>query len=395
MDEPGTVLSLASRGVGDEPEIPLDDGYVEMMGKGIAKESATKEKKATAARTEKERKEAERAKLLSLKKTIDTSIQLPPLEEIAGLFPRGYLSFVVSRAGTGKTWFIERMVVDLSSGGAIFNGFNISGAKKTLILAGEAGWETLIRRATAMHWIIRQENVVVLDEFETDEAGVPLDIDTTNGRERIEMLIEELNPDVLLLDSLMCFHSSDENSSKEMGPIYSYLRKTAKKYNIAIVICHHVRKRKMNERNIRMNQDEVIGSSVLNRYAAVILGLEEVGDDKDKDKPVLVSVQKSWRKKPMPFTFLVTEDEYGDDVMKFNLDPIFEGGAKDRILMFIETTYEPGEWFSVKEVMDGAGTQRSYTADCLKRWTKDKTLMSEGAGNRVRYARFKLYECTP
>jgi RecA-family ATPase len=305
------------------------------------------------------------------------------LEEIAGLFPRGYLSFVVARAGTGKTWFVQRIVSDLSVGGPILDGFVHSEPRKSIIFAGEAGYETLIRRGTALRWPVVKENINVFDEAEMDEAGFPLDLDTLEGKRRIESLIENLKPDILFFDSLMSFHTSDENSSKEMKPIYSYLRKLSKKNNVAIVACHHVRKRKIAERKSRMDQDEVIGSSVLNRYASLIIGLEEIEIQgaEEGEKAVYVSAQKTWRKKPRPFTFQITEN-----AMKINFAPLMGRTKRDQVWNFIETTYKLGEEFSTEDIKNGTNAGASYVRNCLKDWVESGKLIRKGTTNSVRYA---------
>lgn len=349
---------------------------------------ALRKQMAEAAMTPKEkRKETtgdELSRLLALRKTIDISIQLPPLEEIAGLFPRGGLSFLIAKAGTGKSWLVQRIASDLSVGGEILAGYAYSEPRTSLILAGEAGHEMLIRRGTSTRWPVDMNRLHVFDAFDNEHEGLALDIDTKDGQRRLKLLTGALKPDLLFLDSLVAFHTTDENSSEKMRPVYGYLNALAREANIAVVASHHVTKSKRSERKVRMDQDDAIGSSMLNRFAAAIIGVEETGDE-NEIKTILVSSKKARHRKPKSFEFQLMKDENGHDFMRINLDPMMGNGTRDRILNFIETTYAPGECFSATDIQANIRVSRSYLVDCLNAWIDNGTLIREGTTNRVKY----------
>jgi KaiC/GvpD/RAD55 family RecA-like ATPase len=330
--------------------------------------------------------------LFALRRTIDTSVVLPPIDMIGGLFPRKHISIVIAAPGTGKTWFIQRLASDLSVGGDVFDGFAVTGPRKVMIFAGEAGYELLIRRGTETRWPVNTDNIDVFSGTEAEKKEISLDLDAQEGKARFEALVDKFKPDIVFIDTLSAFHTSDENSSKEMRPIFRYLTKAADEKDIAVVAVHHTRKRKTSERGFRMNQDEAIGSSILNRFSAMILGLEAIQRDAglDEQPTVLVWTQKAWYRRPRPFTFKLGDDEHGRLAMDIDLEPVVvgNGGMKDQIYVYLQTKYLPGEWFTPKDVIEGfkGNATDRHVRRCLWELAELGTLVREGENRWIRYA---------
>ena len=334
--------------------------------------------------------EAEKKELLALRRNIDTSIVLPPIDMIGGLFPREHVSTAIAAPGTGKTWFVQKLTSDLSIGGNVFEGYVESDPLRVMIFAGEAGYELLIRRGTETGWQLNKDNISVFSGNEAEQKKIMLDVDNQDGQKNVEMLIGEFKPDLVFIDTLGAFHSSDENSSKEMRPIFRYLCSLAKDKNIALVAIHHTRKRKIVERKARMTQDEAVGSSILNRFSAVILGLEEAEkSETPRDNPtILVWTQKSWYRKPGPFTFKMEKDTYGRLGMTVNLQPDIGGKAREQIFVNIQTRYKPGEWFNACDIVDLMDNRigDTYIRRCLNELVDRKTLIKEGSNRWTKFA---------
>ena len=193
---------------------------------------------------------------------------------------------------------MQKFVSDLSVGGQIFDGVEYSKPKKSLIFAGEAGYETLIRRAAETKWPVDKTNVQIYSSIEAGLKGFSFDIGTPEGQENLKYALELDEPEIVFFDTLTSFHSADENKAVEMKPIFEHLLSVARQRNMAIVLVHHTRKRKLAEQKFMMTQDESIGSSVLNRLVAVVLGIESIDGADDENNPEenktnLVKVQKS------------------------------------------------------------------------------------------------------
>ena len=346
------------------------------------------------------REEREGAKLAHtfdrLRHTIDKSSRLPKEDFIGGIFPRGKLSTVVAAPGTGKTWFLQKFISDISIGGAVFDGVSdAEGEKVSLTFAGEAGSETLDRRARLTDWPFNGRNVHVYDMIECLENGLSLALDEDDGKRNVEILIKKHKPDIVFFDTLSSFHSLDENKAADMKPVFMFLIKMARVYNIAVVLMHHTRKRKLAEQKMQMTQDEVIGSSIFNRLVSLIVGIEAIrdnnGEDMGNDVENLVKVQKTWFRRFSPFTFKITEDDDERTIMEINLDPQIGGGVKSILWDYIERTYEPGRWFKAGELKGVVSVSRKHIHHCLSELVKSGKLQQRGSTRNSEYALVGFY----
>jgi hypothetical protein len=379
--------------------------FAALVGMAAA-EKAIREKVEWECLPEAERKRVqELEQIKALERTLDSSICLPNVEMIAGMFPRGFLSFVIAAPGVGKTWFMQRCISDLSIGGPVFDGFSHSVPMKSLILAGEAGWELLIRRGAETRWPVDTRNVVIISTLEAEGKGFSFDLDTPDGQRRFEAAVDRNRPDIVFVDTLSAVHNSDENKSLEMKPIFLYLMRIARQYDAAIVVDHHTRKRKFAENKFLLTQDEAVGSSILNRFGSVIVGIEPTdtssgttGNDQEIDlfesksdvassKVNLVRVLKSWFRKPPPFTFKLEENDAGRTIMTIDSNPKIGGGARARVWTYIARAHTPGAWFKSGDIKDaGIGVSKRQIDRCLSDLVQNGKLQHQGEGKISQYS---------
>lgn len=69
-----------------------------------------------------------------------------------------------------------------------------------------------------------------------------LRLDTERDRERLTVTVERHRPRLLVLDPLVRLHRIDENSAGEMSALLGELRTLQRRYALAIVLVHHLRK---------------------------------------------------------------------------------------------------------------------------------------------------------
>lgn len=288
-------------------------------------------------------------KLSALLHGLDPAVDLPPQEFIGGIFPRNFVSLLIAPPGTGKTIFMQKFCSDLSIGGNIFDGFaENEPIRKTLILAGEAGFELLTRRAASMKWPVNPLNVRIIDQYESETNDVELMLDTKNGISNLYSLTNMVKPDILFIDTFSSFHESDENKAPAMKPIIKQLAALARQFHIAVVLVHHSRKRLAKERSLSLNQDDVIGSSILNRLVGLIVGIEPMKDD---ENVLLVQPLKSWFSRFMPFTYTLKEGFYGGTVVETDLVPAGINNSKSAVLMYLSENFNNGQWFSISQIV--------------------------------------------
>ena len=343
---------------------------------------------AWACMTDAQRKEhITRNQLSTLTHNLDPKIQLRELEIIGGIFPRGYVSMIFAPPGTGKTIFIQKFASDLSNGGNIFDGLSEDEPRRTsLILAGEAGYELLIRRAAMMKWEITPDRVKVFDQYEANLQNVSVMLDSDEGWNNILRLIDMFSPDILFIDSLISFHEKDENKGVEIKPMLAKLAILARSKNIAIVPVHHSRKRLARERSLSLNQDDVIGSSVFNRYVGLIVGIEPM---KDNESVLLVKPVKSWFRTFTPFTYTLKEGLYGGTVVQTDLAPTGVNNSKIAVWTYLVETFTPGEWFSRSQIVlteiEGNVSERQVRY-ILSDYVKNGKLQTRGKNKSQEYS---------
>ena len=317
-----------------------DDATAEILRERITWECLSEEQK---------QEISKRKKLTSVVHMLDPATTIEPQEFIGGLFPRDFVSVLAAPSGTGKTIFMQKFVSDLSIGGSVFDGFaDDEPVRKSLILAGEAGYKLLIRRGASMKWPINPLNVPVVDQHDCEINDIPIMLDDSEGWMNVLRLVDMYKPDIIFIDTFSSFHECDENKATEMKPIIRKLASLARENHIAVVLIHHSRKRTAKERTLSLNQDDVIGSSILNRLVGLIVGIEPMKDD---EKTLLVKPLKTWFSAFMPFTYRLTEDIYGHPRMQTDLAPAAVNNVKIFVWNYLIQTFSKDEWFSLGAIV--------------------------------------------
>lgn len=231
------------------------------------------------------------------------SEQLPATEFIGGFFPRKHVSVLAAKAGTGKTWFILKLLTDLSRGGTIFNGMSYyEPQRKCILFCGETGLELVSERQRSMKDKAVDTNFVVVSRTEAQRKGVVIDISTREGSLPIFEMSKDFQADVIVLDTLMSFRSDDENTMVNSNLMMMNLKSIAETLNCAVIVTHHVRKRQGDKQ--RIDQDEIVGSSAIVRQCGAAFILSRQGYNYAL-KPV-----KSWWELPNVYEYRM-EKEFG------------------------------------------------------------------------------------
>lgn len=260
-------------------------------------------------------------KMLSLGKTLykdDTT----EAEQIAGLFPRGYMSILASPPGSGKTWFTLYLACQLSTGGEILNGLTTSKPQKVLIFAGETARSIYEMRLARTQWKFNPDNVIIFSAYELGVNKIPYLLNTVAGQENMNVIVNELKPDVIIFDTLISYHTLDESKQSEMTFLYNFLNRLANYYNCAVICNHHTRKRRVDNPDREQNQDDVIGSSAGIRLASTvyIIKSEETEEGLGATRMTVKNV-KSWNEKIPTFSYeFINEGKYIDFLVNLNVN---------------------------------------------------------------------------
>lgn len=312
-----------------------------------------------------------------------------PQRMVADVFPVGCVSIVSALQGTGKSLMMQKFCSDLSLGGNVLDGvFYSDRPEKTLYLVGELPRATVESRQFTAGWEHNPRFLSMFYRQDAIRADVQMSLDDPEGFKNIAALVEDEKPRLVVFDSLMSFNDrGNESDQRAMQPMFQRLMTLAAEKECAVVVVHHVRKRKHIERLAGIHLDDVIGSGILTRCAAVVLGAETQSLS-DGQEWVYVSTLKSWFAPVEPFAFRVKQD--GSRTfrgLEVKLDPVKQGVSKTELIQStVFSGFDNGQPFTLKDIVSQTGASMTLVQRCLAKWKDQGLVTSEGAGRNTVYA---------
>lgn len=184
--------------------------------------------------------------------------------------PIGLLTLLVGEPGGGKSMIAIDFVKTVTNGGS----FPMTEVKRN---EGNAAWvetessQQLINDRTQSMSVNRDR--IYLPSFGGDMLGQP-DLMDEIDKQRLVNLIQDIKPQLVVIDSLGGAHTRGENKIEEVRPMLDFLAKTARDNDVAILAIHHLRKR-ANGEDIAVSLDRVRGSSAFSAFARSIIALDK------------------------------------------------------------------------------------------------------------------------
>lgn len=255
---------------------------------------------------------------------------------VENFFAKSFISFLFGESGCGKTWLLLDLCLKLIRGEDVLNGIEVK-PSNVLLFEGDAPDTLLKERIFRLCSNIDDSKFKYINRFNTDNSDFNIDLASKDGRKNIEIIIKESGCDFVIFDTLISF-INDECDPKEIKPCVDFLRTVAKKYNCHILVCHHSRKKEAKDRRKELEQSDMIGTSILNRLASFILGVDKINGEENKN---VLRIKKSWFKLFEPITFEIKDiskekieivyDIYQDENVNENLLK-----ARNAILTYIK-----------------------------------------------------------
>lgn len=168
---------------------------------------------------------------------------IPEIENLVEPYVvRGGLTEIGGVKGSHKSFFVTNMALFFSSGISPFLTAIIEKPGRALLIQQEISMGFMKKRL---------ERIRMGKVYDTGERFYPI---TTTARQlkllnekdydKIKEWIELYEPDILILDPLSSFNTSEENMSKDMAKIISRLSEIKAEYNLGLVITHHFSNKK-------------------------------------------------------------------------------------------------------------------------------------------------------
>lgn len=149
------------------------------------------------------------------------------------------VGFVAGPPKSMKTWIALEIAVSVASGQPCLGRYAVKKRGHVLLYAAEDAAEAIRDRVAA----IASARRIDLESLGVGLISVPsLRLDSDEHRRRLEATVASIRPRLLILDPLVRLHSGDENSSRDISELLAFLRGLQRKYEVAILVVHHVRK---------------------------------------------------------------------------------------------------------------------------------------------------------
>lgn len=147
------------------------------------------------------------------------------------IIPKGGIVALSGMPGAYKTWILYHLALVTAHGQPFFGHFNTCKAK--ILIIDEENHRRLIQKR------IRRMGADGADIHLLLQSGIKLD--RYDDRKKLSDLIKNNGYEFLILDSLVRFHSKDENDASSMAKVTEALKEIAKT-GATILFTHHHRK---------------------------------------------------------------------------------------------------------------------------------------------------------
>ena len=300
----------------------------------------------------------------------------PPVEWLAeGFVPARPIVAVASGPGEGKTWFGLCLGLSIAAGKPLFGNY---ATKQTsvLYLDAENPYADMHRRVTALMVGLGLPTNSLPFVYRGD---VRINLRSPDDVARLVELINEERPGVVFIDSLIDFHSADENSAKDMNKVMLALRRIAQDCGVSFVLLHHFRKSSKQAPNDSVTRFK--GSVNIAGSIDVVFGLRATTDGS-----IVIDVAKERvRTLAKPIKIALRDTDDGGVTMEFIGDCTT---TDEEARTFIRDWLADGEEHSRQDILNdakGRGLSSRAVDDQLKAMAKEEELKDGKDGHQKTY----------
>ena len=156
----------------------------------------------------------------------------PPIEWLVdGLVPIGMLGAITGESSSYKSFLTQVMAQAVATNTPFLGEFGGTVTGKVLIIDEENSRRIINKRFHDMG-IEAHDNIVFLSQ-------TGLQLNEENHMEALQRVVDEVQPVLIIFDSLVRFHGLEENSATEMGKVMRWLRSFVKDSRSVVFIHHH------------------------------------------------------------------------------------------------------------------------------------------------------------
>jgi len=276
----------------------------------------------------------------------------PPIKWLAkDLLPVGMMGAITGESNSYKSFLTLALAQSVATGTPFLGHFAIEKQGKVLIIDEENNRRIIEKRFKDMG-VEAHENIIFLSQ-----CGIQLD--HTTHIERLKQLVDEINPVLIVLDSLVRFHSKDENSASEMRQVMKAIGSLVAEER-SVVFIHHHKKEGFGKNS---GSNSVRGSTDIFNALDCHIGVKRNTDS------LTVKQHKLRVQQELP-AFNVTVDIISSEHLTFvygGVDTSRQELVEDVKAEIKTLLYQAaGEEVSRKELMDEVDASRAVITEALK-----------------------------
>lgn len=219
--------------------------------------------------------------------------------------PKGFISMIVGDPGIGKSMLVLAIVNFIVTGKDWPTCKNENKPSNVIWVDTEASQQLLRMRIRKMGIDKDRLYIPVIDG---DILG-QVDVMNPEHREVISDMIDNINPALIVLDSLGGAHTRGENKFEEIAPILKFFALIARDKDIAILMTHHLNKGNPGE-STEVGLYRIRGSTAIPQFCRSIMAMERLKEDEIRFRMIKSNLSRLAK----PLSILPVFDGEGDIV---------------------------------------------------------------------------------
>ncbi len=192
--------------------------------------------------------------------------------------PLGMITLFGAMPGAGKSMIALDLCKRIIHGESWPDGEpNTFNGRKVIYVDAELVPQIALARASA--WNMDMTKLYMLMPEQIDVV----DFTRESDRDHLVEMVHEINPAMVVIDSLSSISSKGENAVEDVRQILSFLNALAGDYGIGLVLIHHLRKRNPLAFMDLVTQDDFRGSSHIIAMSRSVMALSIIQASKERD----------------------------------------------------------------------------------------------------------------
>ena len=286
--------------------------------------------------------------------------EFPPIEWVAeDLLPIGMVAAITGESNSYKSFLTLALAQAIATGEPFLGNFPVKQGK--VLVIDEENNRRIIEKRFRDMGVAGHDNILFLSQ-----KGIQLD--NATHVKKLKQAIDQIDPVLVVLDSLVRFHGKDENSASEMRQVMKSIG-TLVNERRSVIFIHHHKKEQFGTSSSGSNS--VRGSTDIFNALDCHIGI------KKKSETIVISQNKLRIQKECP-AFNVIVDDFTGKHLKF----VYNGqdNSRQELLEKVKSCiasklYEAaGEELPRKELITVAGASNKIGTEALKQLREEEVI---------------------